>query len=250
MRRSIVLSFTVFLLVCAVAAASGYVVILKNGHKIRCKEPLRIEGPNAIITLATGVMTSYPLSQVDLIETERYNKMGLGDALLVEELSVQMTPIPTPTPKRALGHYAAIDRADSETVLGSTTPPTPTPTPGIKLQTSEYHDPRVTEAFRRILDEKKLYLYRMSMGSRPEYFFIQAVTDSEQEVFGALRTVSEAYVLIERLDPELAPSAVELQMVETSGKPAGTFRLTTDSAEMVAEQQISVEEFYVRNVIF
>ena len=41
------------IMVATVYAAQGYVVILKSGHKIRCKEPLRIEGPNAIITLVT-----------------------------------------------------------------------------------------------------------------------------------------------------------------------------------------------------
>jgi hypothetical protein len=79
--------------VTVVAAAQGYVVILKSGHKIRCKEALRIEGPNAILTLATGTVASYPLALVDLVETERYNQLGLGNALMIEELSVHGTPI-------------------------------------------------------------------------------------------------------------------------------------------------------------
>ena len=83
MARLRVLCFvtTIILVVAVVAAAQGYVVILKSGHKIRCKEPMRIEGPNAILTLATGTLASYPLQLVDVVETERYNQLGLGDAL-------------------------------------------------------------------------------------------------------------------------------------------------------------------------
>jgi hypothetical protein len=236
------------LVVGVLAAADGFVVILKNGHKIRCREAMRIDGENAIITLVTGTMTSYPLSQVDLIETERYNKLGLGDALLIEELTVGGTPAPTPTPKRSLGHFASLDAGDA--TLGANITPTPTATPGIKLQNQPYHDPRVEQAFSKIFDDRNLYLYRTSAGTRPEYFYVQAVTDSQREVFEALQVVSEAYAILHQLHAESAPEAVELQMVQTSGRAAGTFRLTPELAAILVNRQISVEKFYVENVIF
>ena len=41
MRRSLALAAViVFLIIAQLASAAGYVVILKNGHKIRCKEPM------------------------------------------------------------------------------------------------------------------------------------------------------------------------------------------------------------------
>ena len=93
--RTLGIVVSLMLVVSAVIAAQGYVVILKSGHKIRCKEAMKIEGPNAILTLATGTVASYPVALIDLVETERYNQLGLGDALMIEELSVQGTPIPT-----------------------------------------------------------------------------------------------------------------------------------------------------------
>ena len=132
MARLRVLGFVtaVLLVVAVVVAAQGYVVILKSGHKIRCREPMRIEGPNAILTLAAGTLTSYPLQLVDLVETERYNQLGLGNALMIEELSVRGTPIPTPTPSTSLGQHATIDAGGGGgPALGSTTEPTPVPTP-------------------------------------------------------------------------------------------------------------------------
>ena len=61
---------------------------------------------------------------------------------------------------------------------------------------------------------------------------------------------SEAYAVIHKVDAETAPEAVELEMVETSGKAAGTFRITPEMANHRATGGISIEEFYVQNVIF
>jgi len=232
------------------AAANGYVVILKNGEKIACREPVRIDGSNALLTLVTGTLASYPVDQVDLVETERYNQQGFGDALLIEELSITGTPIPTPTPKQSLGQYASIDASSRDPELRSNFVPTPTPTPGIKLQPVAFHDQRVDQAFTRIFDERNLLIYRTSAGTQPDYFFVQTVTDSQREVFGAIKIVTDAYALIHKLQPEIAPAAVELQMIQTTGKPAGTFRITPEMARTVAEGEESIEQFYVSNVIF
>jgi hypothetical protein len=254
MARFRVLGSVIAILLVAgiLIAAKGYVVILKSGHKIRCKEAMRIEGPNAILTLATGTMASYPLALVDLVETERYNQLGLGDALLIEELSLRGTPIPTPTPYTSLGQHATIDAGGGEegAVLGSTVEPTPVPTPGIELRTEDFHDERVEQAFAKIFDDKDLLIYRTSQGSQPDYFFVQTTTDSEREVFDALETVAEAYYLINRIHAEISPKAVELEMIQTSGKPAGTFRLTPDLAKELAEGETPTQSFYIQNVIF
>jgi len=253
MARLRVLGFVtaILLVVAVVAAAQGYVVILKSGHKVRCKEPMRIEGPNAILTLATGTLASYPLQLVDLVETERYNQLGLGNAILIEELSVHGTPIPTPTPFTSLGQHATIDAGgDGGPALSTTVEPTPAPTPGIKLQTEKYHDERVDQAFGKIFDDKDLLIYTTSRGTQPDHFFVQTTTDSEREVFEALETVAEAFVLINRIHPEISPAAVELKMVQTSGKPAGTFRLTPALAKELADGDTPTQTFYIKNVIF
>jgi len=56
--------------------AKGYVVVLKNKQRIRAREPMKIVGKQAFITLITGTMTAIPLDMVDIIATERYNKLG------------------------------------------------------------------------------------------------------------------------------------------------------------------------------
>jgi hypothetical protein len=252
MRRSIITASAILLImaIAMIAASSGYVVILKSGHRIRAKEPLRIEGPNAIIMLATGTEVSYPVSAIDLVATERYNQLGLGDAITIDEFDKLNKPAPTATPSVSLGSVAQISSGVDDATLGTTAPPTPTPTPGITLQSARYHDPRVDQAFSQILDDRKLYQYRTSVGTQPNFFFVQTVTDTQREVFKALKVICEAYAIIHELHPEIAPASLELEMVTLSNKPAGTFRISTEQARDVATGVIGVEEFYVRNVIF
>ena len=235
------------------AGAEGYVVILKSGHKVRCKAPMQIEGTNAIITLATGTMASYPLVLIDLVETERYNQLGFGDATRIEGLTIEGAVLATPTPKRkSLGNYTSIDAsgyAAGGAALGPAEP-SPTPTPGIALQKEKYHDGRVDQAFVKLFDEKELLIYKTSQGTVPEYYFVQTTTDSEREVFHALEIVAEAYVLIHKLHAQISPEAVELQMLQTSGKPAGTFRLTPELALELADGETPTQTFYIKHVIF
>lgn len=251
MRRFFALSAVIMVVIAAqVASAAGYVVILKNGYKIRCKEPMVVQGDNALITLVTGTVASYPLAHIDIIETERYNQQGLGDAVEIEELSVVTDILPTPTPKGPLGNFVTLDSMQRNPELTANLPPTPTPTPGIRLQTYPYHDERVTRAFEKVFADEKLYLYHTSGGTKQGFFYVQAVTDSEDQVFHALETVCRAFYLIRAADPTIAPEAVELQMVQTSRKAAGTFRITPADAESLLNGSTSVQNFYIRNVIF
>lgn len=248
MRRFLIVVLAIALVAASAIAAKGYIVFFKNGTFIRAKEALRIEGRQALITLPTGTVTSYPLDHVDLIRTERYNKLGLGDAVIVAD-EAELAPRPTITPTPSLGGMARLN-LESDSVLGSSLHPTPTPTPGIRLQSQAYHDARVDRAFTQILDDRKLYTYRTSVGTQPEYYFVQAVTDDQQAVFHALKAVTEAYAIIHELHPDVAPVAVELEMISLTGKPAGTFRMNAELARSLATGKISVEQFYVNNVIF
>jgi len=248
-RRLAALLGVVLLVALTVGATTGYVVILKNGQRIRAREPFTIKGKEAIIVLVTGTLTAIPLEKVDIVATQRYNKLGLGDALTIEGLGGVNAPQPTPTPKRALGSYVTLQTQDSAE-LGSIETPTPTPTPGIKLQNTPFPNTKVDEAFKQVFDQHHLYLVRTSIGTRSDYYFVQAVTDSETEVFNALRAIAAAYSVIHNLQPTMAPAAVELEMVTTSGKPAGTFRISLDQAQALESGQVGVEAFYVKNVIF
>ena len=128
MRRALAITTVIaILLIAQLATASGYVVILKNGHKIRCKGPMTVDGDTAIITLVTGTVSSYPVNQINLIETERYNQQGLGDAVEIEELAVYGDVLPTPTPRQSLCRCGTLDALERNPELKTTVAPSPTP---------------------------------------------------------------------------------------------------------------------------
>ena len=83
--------------------------------------------------------------------------------------------------------------------------PTPTPTPRITLQEEPYPDEKITNAVSKVFEDEKLYLYRTSVGTRPDRLFVQIVTDSEREVFDAVQTVCKAFHLIAGLGADVAP---------------------------------------------
>ena len=158
-------------------------------------------------------------------------------------------PLPTATPHKPLGHYAVIAPL-TDASLGATSTPTPEPTPGIKLQGVGYREPRITRAFSEFLDMKKLYLYKASTGTKPEFFFLQVIADDGEQVFATLKVVTEAFSLIHQRYPDIAPAAVELEMVSTGHTASGTFRITSEMATELASGKITAEQFYVSNVIF
>jgi len=250
-KRAVLATIIIMLLVAVTASATaGYVVILKNGQRIRAREPMTVQGKQVLIVLATRTLSMIPIDKVDFVATERYNKLGLGDALTIDALDRVEQPRPTATPRRPLGSIASINTGATQSVLGSAETPTPTPTPGIQLHNYPFAEKKVDEAFRQMFDEHHMYLYRTSVGTRPNFYMVQTITDSDKEVFNAIRAVSGAYSVIHKLHPEMAPKAVELQMLTTSGKPAGTFRISPEMAEELVSEKISAEAFYVKHVIF
>lgn len=227
---------------------AGYVVILKNGSSIRASKPMEIQGRQVIITLLNGTVTSISIEQVDLVKTERYNQQGLGSSIKMDTLSDQ-GPEPTPTPRPRLGDVGRLERRPTPTAVVGVAP-TPTPTPQIKLRSSPYPHSKVVEDFRRVFDEERLYLYKMSVGTASDRLHINVVTDSEREVFQAVEVVSKAYYVIHELGGDGVPEMVELQLMTTTSKPAGTFRIDPEIARLLVQNELSVEQFYVRYVIF
>ena len=250
--RSSVLSALVIALLVAVvvSATSGYVVILKNGQRIRAREPMTVQDKQVLIVLSTGTLTTIPIDRVDFVATERYNKLGLGNALTIDALDRVDQPRPTATPRRPLGSLTTLSADTTKSILGSVETPTPTPTPGIQLHNYPYPESKVDEAFKQMFEEHRMYLYRTSVGTHRSYYMVQAVTDSDREVFNALQAVASSYAVISTRYPEMAPEAVELQMVTTAGKPAGTFRISPEMASTLSSGKISPEAFYVKHVIF
>jgi hypothetical protein len=227
-------------------ARAVYVIILRNGNRIVAQEKYQVKGANAVFRNKVGTLMSVPLEQIDVAKTERINGMNLGDAVALEWVDeVRPTPVPTPTPS-----VATLGKIRSGLATPEADAARPTPTPGITFHDRPYPDRQVELAFTEGLERSHLYLYRMSEGTRPRYFFMEVQVGGQAEVLKALDAIATVYHLLAQTAADRAPERVEIQMLNESGKEAGLFRLSTDDAAELALKKITAQEFFVKHVIF
>lgn len=238
---------TLACLLTATWVHATYVVVLKDGSRVVAREKYEVKGQSAVVRLKNGALTSIPLSYIDMAATERINAMKLGDAVAFEALDGEpiVRPTATPTPSVAdLGRIReGVATAEGEAAL-------PTPTPGIILQSESYRDPRVDRAFQEGLERYKLYLYRTSRGTKPEFLFIEVQVSGQAEVYRSLQAVTTTYHLLTLSAPDRAPEQVEIQMLNEARKEAGLFRINGTEAAELATGKVSAEDFYLKHVIF
>jgi hypothetical protein len=234
-------------LLTATWAHAIYVVVLKDGSRVVAREKYEVKGNNAVVRLKNGALTSIPLAYIDMATTERINAMNLGDAVALEALDGEPVTRPTATQTPSVAHLGRIRQgvatAEGEAAL-------PTPTPGITLQSEGYRDPRVDRAFQEGLERYKLYLYRTSRGTRPEFLFIEVQVSGQSEVYKSLQAVATTYHVLTQSAPERAPEQVEIQMLNEARKEAGLFRINATDAAELATGKVSAEDFYLKHVIF
>ena len=240
----------VLVLVCLLTATwahATYVVVLKDGSRIVAREKYEVKGQNAVVRLKNGALTSVPLAYIDMAATEKINAMKLGDAVALEGLDgepvVRATATPTPS-VAALGRIRqGVAAAEGEAAL-------PTPTPGITLQAEGFSDSRVDRAFQEGLERYRLYLYRTSRGTKPEFLFIEVQVAGQAEVYKSLEAIATTYHLLAQSAPTRAPAQVEIQMLNEARKEAGLFRIGVADAAELATGKVSAEDFYLKHVIF
>ncbi|MCS7183263.1 MAG: hypothetical protein NZ869_09180 [Thermoanaerobaculum sp.] len=226
-------------------AHAVYVVYLKNGKRVVAREKYQVKGKLAIVTLKNGSVVSLPLEQINVEKTEKINSLGLGDAELLA-LGEEGPPPPTPTPTPAMTTIGRL-RGDIAKPTGEAAKPTPTP--GIRLGDKPYPDKGVDRAFQEGLERYHLYLYRTSLGTRPQYLYVE-VQVSEKEVPKALEAVCMTYHLLHQSAPERAPERVELRLLNEAGREAGVFRIAPEAAAELATGKLTPDEFFLRHVIF
>jgi hypothetical protein len=108
------------------AAASAYVIKLKDGSMLFARMKYEVKGTKAIITLENGTVTQLNLDQVDVPATEDYNKRYSGNVIAIDtpEQKVLNAPGGPPTPAPRLQ-----DVARQSKLRGGIAPGPPPPAP-------------------------------------------------------------------------------------------------------------------------
>ncbi len=226
------------------SAAFAYVVKLKDGSLVFARAPYTVKGKRAILTLQNGTVTQIDLDKIDVPGTEKYNRENFGNVISIDAPEEQPKQLPTPIARssRPLGDLVR----PRQTGLGLPTPgPAASAGSGAAGEAGQSVDPGVQAAFSRVFEEIGIARYRMSSDRGKTR--LSATANSEQEVFNVIAASARA---ITEAVSRGRPATVEIVMTTATGEPAGTLEMTPEQARLIASRATTIQDYFVRNVIF
>jgi hypothetical protein len=239
-----VIALLALLIVAPVLLA--YVVKLKDGSLVFARAPYTVKGRNAIITLENGTVTQIELDKIDVPGTEKYNRENFGNVIAIDAPQEKVFQAPTPIPQSKGGLQSLVRQRREH--LGLPTPGAPPAnarSAGTAPEASGSVDPVVQSTFSRIFEETGINQFRMA-NYRGRTRLV-ATANSEQAVFNTLSASARA---ITEAAERGRPVSVEIVLTATSGEHAGTFEMTPAQAKLLRDRNLTVQEYFVRNVVF
>lgn len=237
------LALLTFLLVSP--ALFAYVVKLKDGSLVFARAPYTVKGTRAIITLENGTVTQIDVEKIDVPGTVKYNRENFGNVIALDTPQEKVFQLATPVPqsKNPLQDLIRQRRGN----LGRPTPGSAAPQAGSAAGSPETSqpDPIVQAAFSHIFEGTGLTQYRVT-NNRGKTRLLANVS-SEQAVFNTLSASARA--IVEAAERGRSGN-VEIVLTTGSGEPAGTFEMTPAQAKLLVDRGMTVQDYFVRNVIF
>ncbi len=238
MKRSLLL--LLLLLLAFAPAALAYNIVLKNGSILFAREKYTVKASNAIITLQNGTVVSYPLDQIDVPATEKYNKENAGNVIALETGGDRAAPTPqlTAAPSTTLQ-----DIIRKRKMTLGVAPPKKDQGEGAAsaFQTVE---PAIEQTFRRILDGASITQYRLA--TYRGKVRLLATANTEEAVFNTLAATARALSDLAKNGKEMN---VDIVLTTSSGDSGGTFEMSPDQARQIVNGNISTADYFLRNVI-
>jgi hypothetical protein len=204
-----------------------------------------VKGKRAIITLENGAITQIDEEKIDVPGTLKYNKDNFGNVVALDTPQEKVFQLPTPVPQ---------SKAALEDIIKQRRGHLDRPTPGVPASSSDSSvgsseilqaDPIVQAAFAHVFEGAGLAQYRVTNNRGKTR--VLATANSEQSVFNTLSASARAIVdAAER--GRSAP--VEIVLTTASGEPAGTFEMTPAHAKLLVDRGITVQDYFVKNVVF
>lgn len=226
-------------------ALFGYVVKLKDGSLVFARAPYTVKGKRAIITLENGTVTQIDLDKIDVPGTEKYNKDNFGNVVAIDTPEEKKFVLPTPVREssRPLGDIVR----QKNTRLGDPTPgrASSAPSGAASADSAPPGDPVVQAAFSRVFEGTGINQYRVT--SVRGMTRISITANTEQAVFN---TISASARAIANAAERGRTAAVEIVLTTPSGEAAGTFEMTPAQARLLVDRSVSVQDYFVKNVVF
>ena len=232
------------------AADTGYVIYTKDGSRIEAREKPTVVGKMLLFMNKIGAQQSIALREFDKERTEKANQDGLGGAYVLD--TPDQKTIPPPAGKTpSLSQYIKEHKKNELGVRGpdrstEAVPDGPVKSKAMPAETPMTLDPQTNDVFMRAFDQASLRGARLS--PIPSGVRVQAVTETEQQIFWALGAVAKG--LKESRAYGRQVDKVDLWMVTSSGDPAGHFTISAEDADALLNNRITPAKYFVANVIF
>jgi hypothetical protein len=240
MKRIALPVFAALVLAFAASPLLAYTVKLKDGSIIFARSKYDVRGKKAIITLQNGTVTSVDLELIDVPGTDQYNKDNLGNVLVIEpgtEKQQSVSIVPTP----ATASLQEVIRRKKLT-LGA---PTLRPGSEVNAATAQQQvDMQVEQTFRKVLDGANINQYRLT-NSKGKVRFL-ATANTEEAVFNAVSAAARA---LAELGSRGKDVGVEIVLTTSGGESGGNLEMTPEQARLLVNGNVTVAEFYVKNVL-
>ena len=230
----------VLLLLLSAAAASGYVIKLKDGSMLFARIKYEIKGSKAIITMENGTVTQIDLDKVDVPGTEEYNKKYSGNVIAIDtpEQKALNAPGGPPTPAPRLQDLARQNRLRGGVSAAS-------PSSGSSESGSwQPVDALLMAAFSKVFDGASIPQWRLTNYRGTTRLLV--TTNSEQAVFNVLSAAARA---MRDLSDRGKDSAIEIVLTTSTNEPGGTFEMTPEQARQLVNGTLAVGDYFVANVI-
>jgi hypothetical protein len=247
------LSLFVFAAALASQAFATYVVVLRDGTTYKAKAKWTVVNGKAIVQLESGGSLQLDPSLIDAAKSERMTKLGLANA---KELDLDPN-MPAPGKQNdqpSLGSQIKLRNpgAPAPAPAPATTPATnrttAAPPPPAPITGTGRIDQEVVDKFEKAYDNVGIFEKKLQSTS-DHSLRAELVADSEDKVFNALSATSflmvrNAGIANARID------MVELFMKTTNGGAAGRFQMTRADAEAIDQKRMSLQDYFVRKVIY
>ena len=245
MKKSLALA--AFATLLSAQAFASYTIVLKDGTHYNAKKKWTMQNGKALVTLDSGSTMTINPNEIDVAKTDEINKLNMGN---VTVLGQEQQAIPS-TAKQApsLGQIVKMRRQQQ---AQPTTPPPAAPeiratAPAEPSPVADNLDPRLKDTFERAYENVGIFEHKLTGTNRSVR--VQLTADSEEKVFNA---ISATAFLISRnagID-NLQIDMVELYMATTTGGAAGRFQINRADADSINNKAISLQDYFVRKVIY
>jgi hypothetical protein len=246
MRKALTLAAAIALV--SSQAFATYVIVLKDGTRYKAKTKWTMSNGKALIQLESGGTVALNPGDIDVAQTDRVNKLGLGDVGIIAQETAQ--PSASSAAKQpSLGDAIRARRPAQPAATPSPATRAAAPAPVAAATTNPGQlDSEVLNKFERAYENVGIFEHKV-VSTGANSLRADLTADNEDKVFNALS--ASAFLLVRNAGSDTAKiDMVEIFMKTTTGGASGRFQMTRADAEAIDKKVMTISDYFVRKVIF